>query len=182
MSVTHTRGDFLAKNGDTVITDSLTFCGSGGVDISAGGDIFNGTTTILNTTTLDNVELGDSVDGHLMSIGPFHKQMADTIAATAAKLCGSTNTQFIATKPGSLRGLACSAATALGAGHVTVTVYIGATASTNLVLKLGTGTQTTYTSLEKDTDTFAAGKAITVKMKCDNATTSTVNANVLIEM
>jgi hypothetical protein len=153
----HVRGDFLSKRGAQVITDSLTYTGTGGVD---------------------GCSLGDNVDGQKILI-PFKE--AITAGDTGndlgdAGLCGSaTCTKWAAPKAGSVVGLSIYAPTAVATGHITATVYVGSTSTGFSVTLNTTVTHSAVATQAKDTDTFAAGKLLSVKIMLGN-TASTANS------
>lgn len=183
----HARGDFLSKRGTQVITDSLTYTGTGGVDVDSAA-IKSGTTEILNGTGLTNVELGDSVDGNRVAI-PF-KVAAITAGDTGADLgeaglCGSaTITDWVAPKAGSVIAISLNGNTDVETGHVSAIAVVGAT-DTALIAELNTTDAAAATATAaKDANAFAAGKALSVKIMLGN-TNSTANhvvGSLVIEM
>lgn len=177
---TYTRGDYSGKRGVTVVTDSLTFVGTGGVDLDS-ANIKNGTTTVLNSTTLNNIELGANVDGQLVAL-PFAKVLDATGTVTMMGFSASTSTYAVAPRAGSVVGLSVSAHTAHGASrHATFTVYVGTT-STGFAATIPASAQTTVVSQVKDTDAFAAGKKLNIKVAHASLTTYTYGAVLLVEI
>jgi len=163
----YTRGDFSGKRGTQVITDSLTFTGTGGVDVDS-APLKSGTTTIMNNTGMDNVALGSAVSEQRMSLHAS-KQIGATVT-------GSIIGQMWTPAAGALIGLDMYLSTACTVGHATVTVYIGATASTTFVYNVNTAagdTRSDYTWKPGGDGSFAAGKRVSIQVNSDTVTTST---------
>ena len=174
----YARGDYSGKRGTQVITDSLTFTGTGGVDVSNGGDIKSGTTSMMNSTGL----VTENVDGMVVAL-PFILTIDATSATgTKMKFAGSTNTYAVPYKSGSVVGLGVSAHTAFGASrHATFTVYNGTT-TTGFAANLTATDQVTKVSQNKDTDAFSAGAKLNVLCEHASMTTYTCAAVVYIEV
>jgi hypothetical protein len=175
----YTRGDYSGKRGVAVTTDSLTFIGTGGVDVKGGGDIKSGATSLMNSTGL----LTENVDGQIMALGPWTLQVADTITGTVMSMNGATNPEMVVPKAGSVVGATIFANTVLATDmHVSCTVFVGATATTFTATLGVSGSDATYTNQDKDTDAFAAGKAITIKAYSDTMVTTTLSAMLFVEV
>lgn len=153
MGETMVRGDFLVHRGVPVIDDTLDLCPG-------------------------------NVGGQIIAI-PFTYQAATTISGTEMKLAGSTCTKFHVPKAGSIVGASIYANTAIAGGHCTFTAYIGSTASAAILFNMNTvagETRSDYVWQNKDTDVFAAGDDLVVKMTSDTLTTSTVGLTLFVEM
>lgn len=124
----------------------------------------------------------NNVGGHLMPI--FYGNTLDaTVTASKMERGGTTTTDFVPIKPGSIIGMAVRANTALATDmHVTFTAYNGTTSTGFSVTLNASGDQSGTTTQAKDTDTFSAGDIITVQAWSDSLTTRTFNIDLFVEM
>lgn len=124
----------------------------------------------------------NNIGGHIVALPFTLVADATSAAGTKMKFVGSTNTYAVAFKSGSVVGIGVAAQTALGASrHATFTVYVGAT-STGFAATIPASGQSSYTAQAKDTDTFAAGKKISVLCEHASNTTYTYSAIAYVEM
>ena len=175
------RGDFIEHSGAAVVTDSLTFVGSGGID-TVNAPIKHGATTIINHNLVTNAGLGNSVDGKVVMLSYYHT-CAGTDTATAMHSRGATLTHWgKMPRAGSIVGLSAYVTATPVGGHATFSVVIGATASTVAKVRVG-ATSTPYAQFAKDLVGFAAGKTIGLQFVCATLTTArTLLGTVFVEM
>src|SRR3990172_2126386 len=147
---TFTRGDFLSKRGVAVITDSLTFVGTGGVDPVV-------------------------VDGLPIMVGPFITTVDGTQATkqNVPRIATSGLIQkWRPPKAGSVIGITGTFVTALLTGqHVTFTLVRGATANTTVVLNLTSGERSDSATYAKGAVPFTAGQLLGVQAEWAAMTT-----------
>ena len=160
------RGDFCEKRGAAVITDSLTFVGSGGID-TVNAPIKHGATTLITHNLVTNAGLGNSVDGKVVMLNYFHTA-AGTDTATPMHSRGATLTHWgPMPRAGSIVGIAAHITGALvgATDHITFAATVDGAASTVITLTC-TATSVKYAQFAKDLVAFAAGKTIGMQYIC----------------
>ena len=158
----HVRGDLLSKRGTGVITNDMTFIGTGGLDPSV-------------------------VDGQI--IGPYCFETtvnATTAAGVATKR--TDHTTFVAhtmPKNGSIVALALQSDQTFSTNQsCSALVKIGSTISTTCLVAMTSNAQSAYTTFAKGATgcVFSAGQQITVNFVHTSMTTTSFEVGVYIEM
>ena len=176
------RGDFIEHSGAAVVTDSLTFVGSGGID-TVNAPIKHGATTIITHGLVTNVGLGNSVDGKLAMLA-YHHTAAGTDSSTPMHSLGATATHYgPMPKAGSVVGWNWHVTAALtGTETIGLALQVGATASVVVVSGV-TSASSGYASFAKDAVAFAAGKKLLVNYTCTHwGAAHNIQANLFVEM
>lgn len=155
------RDTFLAKNGTAVITGGLTYVG----------------------------DLDPTNAGGMRVAFPFTRAVADTLTNQFALYSGSTVTNVVMPKAGSVIGLSVALNTNITSVgmHVTFAVLKNATV-TSLAVKIGQSTTNvrygTATALmnASSANMFAAGDRLSVRLNSDTMTTRTSAITLFVEM
>jgi len=157
---TFTRGDFLSKRGVAVITDSLTFVGTGGVDPA----VVDGLPHVISyVTTMDGTQA--------------------TAQNTSRLAVGSAVKSWRAPKAGSVIGITGTMGTVLATGeHVTFTLKRGATANTTVILNLTSGEKSDSATFAKGAVAFTAGQLLGVVAEWAALDTETGVVDLIVEM
>jgi len=179
------RGDFIEKRGSAVVTDSLTYVGAGGVDVDS-APIKSGTTAIVNATGISSVSIDPAtVDGvvHMYHFGGVTINATDAAVRLPPLGESVTTLRYSLPKAGSVVHIAAFGNTACTAGHATFTVWIGTTTTGFGATINTTASQVATATQAKDTDTFAAGKTLGIKVVNSSfAATATMVISVGVEM